>query len=155
MIKRYLVSIFLFSILLFGMFRPTPVLAWERDKALHFLAGGGISGTTYVSYRFFSRDDTTKTFNQKRAQGFVIGLSASLTIGAAKEIVWDGMLGKGIPDFQDFLAITDGALVGGVLSLYIDGWIHRRFSKKNENKIPLIMINPLSKTSQIQLSWKF
>ncbi len=41
-----------------------------------------------------------------------LGLVAAVAIGAAKEIVYDKMLGKGTADILDFAATAIGGLIG-------------------------------------------
>ena len=48
--------------------------------------------------------------------------SASITflVGAAKELAWDGALGKGSVEWKDIVADIVGVLIGGLLVVLLD-----------------------------------
>ncbi len=48
-----------------------------------------------------------------------LGLAAAIAIGAAKEIIYDKMLGKGTADILDFAATAGGGLVGFICMRWI------------------------------------
>jgi hypothetical protein len=70
-----------------------------RDKLLH--AGGSLAGTLALG-----------------AAGLPAGPSAAVSFLATtvgKELIWDGLLGRGTPDLKDGAANLSGALAGYVL----------------------------------------
>jgi hypothetical protein len=78
-----------------------------KDKRLHSLAGGVISGVT---------GEVTTALTGNKWVGILAGVGAGIIAGAAKELV--DMQGYGTPDKHDFFATAFGsATVGASLSL--------------------------------------
>lgn len=74
------------------------------DKLKHIIAGSALSALAIV------------LFQELGMRNFLI----VALIGAAKEVVWDKMLGKGTPEFWDFMATALGAamvMVGYLVGL--------------------------------------
>lgn len=83
----------------------TLVERWERmdDYGKHFLVSGlitSVSGT--ICYY------TTK----KVWLSVGVGAACGIASGIFKEVVWDGMMKRGVVSNEDFIASTNGALVG-------------------------------------------
>jgi len=79
----------------------------QRDKRLHSLVGGLISGAT---------GEVTSALTDNKLLGILAGVGAGILAGAAKEIV--DKQGYGTPDKRDFYATALGsATVGLTLSL--------------------------------------
>lgn len=49
-------------------------------------------------------------FGMPAQQALIASITAALTIGALKELVWDRLLGRGQPELADMLANGIGAL---------------------------------------------
>lgn len=88
--------------------------AWTKiptDKIMHFLAGGIISfiGCLIGNY---SAESTI---------GFLIAaLLPTTIIGAAKELAYDKAMGKGNPEWMDFIAtLLGGIVVTGIMLLIL------------------------------------
>jgi hypothetical protein len=64
------------------------------DKVLHFVAGLLICLSVGIP--------TTPRIGQRVATG----------VGIAKEVVWDSWMGRGTPEFLDFVATWAGSYVG-------------------------------------------
>ena len=73
----------------------------NQDKAKHILVSAALS---VLFFPFL---------------GFLGAIGASVIIGAAKEVLWDKLLGKGTPDINDFYADIAGALGGAFLCAMI------------------------------------
>ena len=71
-----------------------------QDKANHFVYGVGI----FIVCLFFVSP--------------VYAFAIVATIGALKEIVHDKIMGKGTPDFWDFVATAAGGLAGFVCTYF-------------------------------------
>jgi hypothetical protein len=67
---------------------------FARDKRLHFGCGVFISLLIGIA--------TTPRIGQRVATG----------VGIAKEVVWDSWMGRGTPEFLDFVATWAGSYVG-------------------------------------------
>lgn len=65
-----------------------------RDKQMHFAAGLALSLLMGLL--------CTPTW----------GLLTAVVMGALKEIIWDWWLGRGTPEFLDFVATVAGGVVG-------------------------------------------
>ena len=150
--KRILVGIFLSS-----LFLPTLSFSEMNDKDLHFWAGLGITSVTYVTYRVFNQD-TTENIDTKRVKAVLIGAGVGTVVGAAKELIWDGLLKKGTQDLGDFTATAKGSAVGAVLSLGVDYLLKNLgIVERNKARTLSISINPYSKNfqSRIQIIYEF
>lgn len=100
-------------------------VVWD-DDAKHFWAGAIIGGTT-----------THIVFKKTNRYGlaFFSGLLASSAIGAFKEIVFDGMMNKGVKSIQDGGMTSYGGLIGsGVTDLYHDFKERRRAEQIEASK---------------------
>lgn len=77
-----------------------------HDKKLHFVAGFIIACIGSVIFKgidpFYP----------------LLGFLSGAFVGAAKELVWDYALGKGTPEFQDFLATAGGSIVGAIVGAF-------------------------------------
>ncbi len=69
-----------------------------KDKKLHFI--GGI--ILCVFFGIISQD-------------ILFGVEATIIISAGKEMIWDWLLGRGTPEFLDFIATVNGAAIVFIL----------------------------------------
>jgi putative lipoprotein len=83
------------------------------DKALHFVAAGAIAGTGY---------GVTTAFAEERWKAFVVGGSAAIAAGAAKEGL--DAAGFGDPSWKDFAWDVIGAAAGLGVAWAIDVAAH-------------------------------
>lgn len=70
----------------------------KTDKILHLLAGYCIAITIGMWSPF-------------------VGFATGVVIGAAKELIYDHLLKRGVSDVRDFLVTALGAAVGSVVAL--------------------------------------
>jgi uncharacterized protein involved in cysteine biosynthesis len=75
----------------------------KQDKPKHLLAGIGISLVFGVQF------------------SPLIGLITAAIVGALKEIIWDRLLGKGTPEFLDFLATAFGGATAYMVVKFVLG----------------------------------
>ena len=75
-----------------------------NDKLKHFLLCAGISIATLAVLLWIGTD----LAGYEKLIAIMIGTGAAL----AKELIWDKWMGKGTPEFYDFLAGLWGAYVG-------------------------------------------
>lgn len=152
MIKKVLVSIILAGLVL-------PASAFSRiqlnDKELHGLAGIGITGATYMTYRVFF-EDTSKDLDARRVRAALIGMHTGIAAGAVKELFWDGFLEKGTPDAGDFVATLGGSAAGAILSIWTDCLLeHLGSIIRGRRCHSTILINPHPEKTRFQIIWKF
>jgi putative lipoprotein len=99
--------------------------AWlGRDKALHFGVSAGLAAAAY---------GVSAIWLERPAFRALVGASAALTAGAAKE-VWDAA-GHGDPSAKDFTWDLLGAVTGTGLSLAVDLTL-RRWRRKRAGPQP-------------------
>ena len=109
-----------FTILTIGVISVSNAQFISEDDALHALAGGVISGTTYsIVYR--------KTKNKKKA--FWYSLGASAFVGLSKEI-YDGFIIDGRFDTGEMVATISGGLVASFTFNIFTGKKKRKRKKK-------------------------
>ena len=72
-------------------------MIFKQDKLKHLLAGIGISLVFGVQF------------------SPLIGLITAAIVGALKEIIWDGFLKRGTPEWLDFLATCLGGAIGSLI----------------------------------------
>lgn len=72
-----------------------------KDKVDHFMSGVLI-GTT----------STFLTINQPARTSLYVTLGSVAVIGGGKELIWDGLLNKGVASWSDFGADVIGSLAG-------------------------------------------
>ena len=73
-------------------------LLLSKDKWIHFFAGNYIALFAGV---FFANP--------------LIGLIMAVIAGAAKELIWDKLLNKGMPEWWDFIYTAVGGFIGYLL----------------------------------------
>jgi len=78
-----------------------------RDKKLHFIAGFIIALIGSFIFKGFT------PFYP------LIGFTLGIIAGAGKELIWDYSLGKGTPEFQDFLATVGGSVAGAIAGAFV------------------------------------
>lgn len=78
-------------------------MIFKQDKLKHLLAGIGISLVFGVQF------------------SPLIGLLIAAIVGALKEIIWDWLLGKGTPEFLDFLATALGGATAYMVVKFVLG----------------------------------
>jgi len=79
-----------------------------NDKVKHIIAGALIALITVILVRIL----LDREF-------MYLGIPASVLAGAAKELLWDRLLGKGTCEFADFWFTVWGGLGVTVLSYFI------------------------------------
>lgn len=80
--------------------------AWFDDKAKHFYAGCGTS--IIVGEIVYQTTDLEGVSS-------LIGSGAGVLITWGKEIIWDGMMRRGVKDFGDGVFGTGGSFAGGMI----------------------------------------
>lgn len=93
---------------------PAPAWKFQPDKAVHAGVSFGLSGALYATARVALHDRTDR---QARIGSAVVGLGATLLIGAGKELI---DLRVGDPSALDFAADACGAVLGTGIALIID-----------------------------------
>lgn len=92
-----------------------------NDKDLHAIISNGITaGCGYTMYHF----------TNKIGLSILTGGLTSLTIGAGKELIYDGYFHKGIPNKWDFF-YDAGGTIGGCLQLRVEIDMERKSHPKS------------------------
>jgi len=82
------------------------------DKIKHFVACAAISIATLIVLKLIGTD----WYGYEKLLAITMGVGAAV----AKEVIWDKWLGKGTPEFYDFVAGLNGAFVGTFLWIIIE-----------------------------------
>jgi hypothetical protein len=103
------------------------------SETKHFLAGGISAVSGYSLTRLITLNKYRSQPNaeeKRRLISLFSGITTSIAAGFSKEVIWDLMLKKGEPSFEDFKATFSGGITFSILSFVLD----KTFIKRKEKQ---------------------
>lgn len=81
-------------------------MKFRQDKVLHFIAGVLIVQAAFTVCSFVGLC---------ARHSFAVAIPVSVLVTAGKEVLWDRLLGRGVPSVDDFVAGVVGTACGFLL----------------------------------------
>jgi len=125
-------------------------------QGIYFIAGGTAGITGYLTDRIIRRNSERST-DGKRFEAFLVGVSSAALTGLGKELIWDGLLEKGVPKSEDFFSFLEGGVVGATIVLMTEYFISALFIGSNilGDEHVFIRFNPCPAKTQLKIGINF